>query len=49
MRKSSTTVQDPGSMTPADPAEVAIANVGWRRIGLLRRLVKMKRRAATAG
>ena len=49
MSTSSTHVQDPGNMTPADPAEVAIANVGWQRIGLLRRLVKITRRGAIAG
>ncbi len=30
----------PGSVVPPEPAEVAMESVGWRRVGLLQRLVK---------
>jgi hypothetical protein len=45
MRTLSKTVHHSGSVTPPDPAEVAIAAVGWRRTGLLQRLVKVEREA----
>jgi hypothetical protein len=28
------------SVVPAEPAEIAMESVGWRRVGLLQRLVK---------
>jgi hypothetical protein len=31
------------SPIPPDAAEVAMASVGWRRVGLLQRLVKVER------
>ena len=30
----------PGSVVPPEPAELAMESVGWRRVGLLQRLVK---------
>lgn len=35
------------SSVPPEPAEVAMRSTGWRRTGLLRRLVKAERRART--
>lgn len=37
----------PGSVVPPEPAEIAMASVGWRRIGLLQRLVKMEAETAS--
>jgi hypothetical protein len=34
-----------GSSVPLEPAEVALNGVGWSRVGLLRRLVKVEREA----
>ena len=38
----------PGSIVPPEPAEVAMESVGWRRVGLLQRLVKTEATASLA-
>jgi hypothetical protein len=45
MRTSNPTNHTPPSAIPPDPAELAMAAVGWRRTGLLQRLVKVEREA----
>ena len=37
------------SVVPPGPAEVAVAGVGWRRVGLLQRLVKLERDSLSLG
>jgi hypothetical protein len=35
------------SVVPPEPAEIAMASVGWRRVGVLQRLVKTKAETAS--
>jgi hypothetical protein len=47
MNRSHTT-SAPRSSVPLEPAEVALSGVGWSRVGLLQRLVKVERQADSA-